>query len=204
MYVSKVIFLGLLCTLSVCQAKKDYYKSLGVKKDASKADIKKAFKQLARKYHPDKNPDIDTTDKFREIAEAYEVLGDKDKRRQYDKKGHNAWGSANSGGFKPGNFNFEDLFKGFDDEFYKDMKMMKGHFTNHFGSKKAPHEPAGGAYIFQDNLNFENLFDSSMFERDMDMFGSSEQMKVKVKGGRRCKTVSQKVGNMRTSFTQCS
>lgn len=215
MYVSNFIFLGLLCTLSVCQAKKDYYKSLGVERDASSKDIKKAFRKMALKYHPDKNPDTDTTKKFREVAEAYEVLSDEDKRRQYDRKGHNAWGSADSGGFKPGNFNFDDLFKGFDDQFFKDMNMdMKGHFANHFGSHKAAHEGAGGAFNFHENLNFEDLFnspfghnhhdDSDMFGRDMDMFGSSEQVRMSVKGGQRCKTVTQKVGNTRTTYTQCS
>jgi len=212
MHLSNLILLGLLCAASICKAKKqDYYKTLGIAKGASAKDIKKAFRKMALKYHPDKNPDKDTTKQFRQIAEAYEVLGDEDKRRQYDAKGHNAWGSADSGGFKPGNFNFDDLFKGFDDEFFKDMR---GHFSNHFSSHKAAHESAGGAFNIHDNINFEDFFntpfghhhdaDSNMFGRDMDMFGSSQNVKVEMKGGQRCKTVTQQVGNTRTTYTQCS
>jgi len=209
MYISNLLLLGIACSFSICQAKKDYYKSLGVAKEASSKEIKKAFRKMALKYHPDKNPDKDTSAKFREIAEAYEVLGDEEKRRQYDQKGHNAWGAPNSGGFKPGNFNFDDLFKGFDDQFFKDMNMdMRGHFGNHFGSHKAAHEAGGGSFNMHD-INFEDMFnmnhdDTNMFGRDMDMFGSSEQIKVTTRGGQRCKTVTQQVGNSRTTYTQCS
>merc|ERR1719318_431081 len=66
---------------------------------------------MALKYHPDKNPNKDTTKKFREVAEAYEVLGDEEKRRLYDSQGHGAWHGAGAGGYKPGNFDFDDLFK---------------------------------------------------------------------------------------------
>ena len=67
--------------LITCEAKKrDYYKVLEVDRSASKQEIKKAFRKMALKYHPDKNPGEDTTKKFREVAEAYEVLGDEGKR----------------------------------------------------------------------------------------------------------------------------
>lgn len=208
MYLSNYIFWGLVATLCVCQAKKDYYKSLGVEKDASSKQIKKAFRNLALKYHPDKNPDKDTTKKFQEVAEAYEVLSDPEKRKQYDMKGHNAWGADGSTGFKPGNFNFDELFKGFDEHFFKEMQGMKSHFAHHFGSHNGAHEFAGGAFNFQGDLNFEDMFHSpfsdgsDMFGRDMNMFGHSEQ----VKKGRdqKCRTVMQKVGNMRTTYTKCS
>lgn len=207
MYVSHLLIVGFATTFTICQArKKDYYKSLGVDKTASEKEIKKAFRKMALKYHPDKNQDKDTSAKFREIAEAYEVLGDEAKRRQYDQKGHHAWDNAGTGGFKPGNFNFDDLFKGFDDQFFKDMNMDMGHFKHHFGSHKHHHEAHGGAF----NVNFEEMFnspfmqheDTNMFGRDMDMFGSSE--KVETRGGQRCKTVTQQVGNTRTTYTQCS
>merc|ERR1712012_795540 len=192
----------------VCYAKKDYYKVLGVDRGASDKAIKKAFRKLALKYHPDKNPDEDTSKKFRQIAEAYEALRDEDRRRQYDQMGHNAWGGENSGGFKPGNFNFDDLFKDFDDEFFKDLK---GHFSQHFGAHKMAHESAGGHFDFAD-VNFEEFFnspfghhaDSEMFGRDMDMFGSSQKIKTETRNGQKCKTVTQKVGNMVTTYTQCS
>lgn len=207
-----LLLLGLLCAFSsVCEGKKDYYKSLGVSKDASVREIKKAFRKLALKYHPDKNPDKDTSKKFQEIAEAYEVLGDEDKRRQYDQKGHGAWGNAGSGGFKPGNFDFDDLFKGFDAQFFEEMNF-NGHFANHFGSHKSAHSQAHGG-AFNMDINFEEMFnspfmnnhDSDMFGRDMDMFGSSKQhVKTETRGGQRCKTVTQQVGNTRTTYTQCS
>jgi len=210
MNVSQVLLLTFLCGILQFYkviAKKDYYKVLGVEKSASDKEIKKAFRKLALKYHPDKNPDVDTSKKFREIAEAYEVLRDEDKRRQYDQNGHNAWGGANTGGFKPGNFNFDDLFKDFDDDFFQGLK---GHFAQHFSSHKMAHESAGGHFDFAD-VKFEEFFnspfgkhdDSDMFGRDMDMFGSSN-VKMESRNGQRCKTVTQKVGNMVTTYTQCS
>jgi len=205
---SNYIFL-VLAAASICisEAKKDYYKSLGVEKGASSKQIKKAFRNLALKYHPDKNPDKDTTKKFQEVAEAYEVLSDPEKRKQYDMKGHNAWGEGGSSGFKPGNFNFDELFKGFDDQFFKEMQGMKSHFA-HFGSQNGGHEFAGGAFNFQGNLNFEDIFHSpfsegsDMFGRDMNMFGRDHEKKGRSE--QKCRTVMQKVGNMRTTFTKCS
>ena len=66
---------------------KDYYKTLGVDRDASQADIKKAYRRLARKYHPDVSEEKDAEARFKELSEAYEVLGDKDKRATYDQLG---------------------------------------------------------------------------------------------------------------------
>jgi curved DNA-binding protein len=80
---------------------KDYYKVLGVAKKATEADIKRAYRKLAQQYHPDKNPDNKTApDKFKEINEAYEVLGDKDKRQKYDQLGSNYqhWQQRGAGG----------------------------------------------------------------------------------------------------------
>src|SRR5512139_1693910 len=83
--------------------KRDYYDVLGVKKDASEADIKKAFRKLARKYHPDINPgDKSAEQKFKELNEAYEVLSDVKKRQQYDQFGHGAFEQGFSQGAGPG------------------------------------------------------------------------------------------------------
>ncbi|GAB3815143.1 DnaJ C-terminal domain-containing protein [Pontibacter rugosus] len=81
---------------------KDYYKILGVDKKAAQSDIKKAYRSLAKKYHPDKNKDNKAAeDKFKDISEAYEVLGDEEKRRQYDQLGSN-WRQFQQGGYNGG------------------------------------------------------------------------------------------------------
>jgi curved DNA-binding protein len=92
---------------------KDYYATLGVKKDASQEDIQKAYRKLARKYHPDVNKDSDAEVKFKEIGEAYEVLKDPDKRKKYDQFGAN-WNRT--GGPPPGweNIHFGNGAGGFD------------------------------------------------------------------------------------------
>lgn len=82
--------------------KRDYYEVLGVSKNASADEIKKAYRQLALKYHPDRNPDDkDAEEKFKEAAEAYSVLSDSDKRARYDRYGFAGMngGSASGGGF---------------------------------------------------------------------------------------------------------
>ena len=79
-------------------SKRDYYEVLGVPKNASKPDLKKAFRRLAQQYHPDVNNDEDAEDKFKEVAEAYEVLSDDEKRAAYDRFGH-AGVSGMGGGF---------------------------------------------------------------------------------------------------------
>ena len=99
----------------MAEAKRDYYEVLGVSKDADDATIKKAYRQLAKKYHPDMNPgDKEAEKKFKEASEAYAVLSDADKRRQYDQFGHAAFegGAGGAGGFG-GGFNgadFGDIF----------------------------------------------------------------------------------------------
>ena len=84
--------------------KRDYYEVLGVAKDASDADLKKAYRQLAKKYHPDVNPSEEAAEKFKEASEAYSILSDPDKRRQYDQFGHAAFENGGAGGF--GGFDF--------------------------------------------------------------------------------------------------
>lgn len=80
-------------------AKKDYYEILGVSKDASDSDIKKAYRKLALKYHPDRNPnDTSAEEKFKELGEAYEILSNEEKRAAYDRYGHSAFESGGMGG----------------------------------------------------------------------------------------------------------
>src|SRR5919204_3307659 len=94
-------------------ATRDYYDVLGVPRDADEATIKKAFRRLARELHPDVNPNPETEEKFKEAAEAYEVLSDPDRRATYDRFGHEG---LRSGGYAP---NFDafgsvaDIFEAF-------------------------------------------------------------------------------------------
>ena len=92
--------------------KRDYYEILGVEKTASEAEIKKAYRKMAIQYHPDKNPgDKEAEEKFKEAAEAYSVLSDKDKRARYDQFGHAGMGGAAGGGFSDfGDFDLNDIF----------------------------------------------------------------------------------------------
>ncbi len=107
---------------------KDYYKILGIPKTATKKDIKKAYRKLALRWHPDKNPEnvVDATEKFNEIGEAYEVLSDNKKRKQYDlggnNNGANGFDFAGFGGRTNANDIFKDFFDGKDP--FESMKNM--------------------------------------------------------------------------------
>lgn len=97
-------------------SKRDYYDVLGVSKDASAADIKAAYRKMAMKYHPDRNPDNkEAEEKFKEAAEAYEILSDAKKRSQYDQMGHAGFEHGGMGGH--GNMNMDDIFSSFGDIF---------------------------------------------------------------------------------------
>lgn len=98
-------------------SKRDYYDVLGVQRNAAADDIKKAYRKLAIKYHPDKNQgDKHAEEKFKEAAEAYEVLSNDDKRRRYDQFGHAGVGSSAAGG-SAGGFSMDDIFSQFGDIF---------------------------------------------------------------------------------------
>ena len=91
-------------------SKRDYYEVLGVSKNASDEEIKRAFRLLAKKYHPDVNKEEGAAEKFKEIGEAYSVLSDKNKRAQYDQFGHAAFDGANGGaGFNMGDIDLDDI-----------------------------------------------------------------------------------------------
>ena len=114
--------------------KRDYYEVLGVQKNANADEIKKAYRKAAIKYHPDKNPgDKEAEEKFKEAAEAYDVLSNPDKRARYDQFGHAGMsgaaggGAGGFGGFSGGGFSMEDIFSQFGD-------IFGGHFGGGFRS----------------------------------------------------------------------
>ena len=106
--------------------KRDYYEVLGVGKSASADEIKKAYRKLAIQYHPDKNPgDKEAEEKFKEAAEAYDVLSNPEKRKRYDTYGHAGMGGASGAGGGFGGFSMEDIFSQFGD-------IFGGHFGGGF------------------------------------------------------------------------
>ena len=99
-------------------AKRDFYEILGITKNASEDEIKKAYRTLAIKYHPDKNPDDKASEeKFKEAAEAYEILSNPEKRQRYNQYGHAGVGGASGGGHGHGGMNMDDIFSQFGDIF---------------------------------------------------------------------------------------
>ncbi len=115
-------------------SKRDYYEVLGVSKTASTDEIKKAYRKVAMQFHPDRNPgDKAAEEKFKEAAEAYEILSDADKKAQYDRYGHAGVSGAGRGGFGgggSGSMNMDDIFSQFGDIFGEDL------FGNFFGGNQ--------------------------------------------------------------------
>ncbi|HEX6192606.1 MAG TPA: DnaJ domain-containing protein, partial [Chitinophagaceae bacterium] len=112
-------------------SKRDYYEILGVGKTASTDEIKKAYRKVAMQHHPDRNPgDKSAEEKFKEAAEAYEVLSDADKKAQYDRYGHAGVSGNGRGNYGTGGMNMEDIFSQFGDIFGDDI------FGNFFGGQQ--------------------------------------------------------------------
>jgi molecular chaperone DnaJ len=136
--------------------KRDYYDVLGVKKDAKPDEIKKAYRRLAMKYHPDKNAgNKEAEEKFKEISEAYEVLNDEQKRRQYDQYGHEGMKST----FGPGGFDFARDFTHVSDlqDIFGDLFGGSGMFDGFFGRAGGSQRsgPAGSRPVRGADLRFD-------------------------------------------------
>jgi molecular chaperone DnaJ len=140
-------------------AKRDYYEVLGVSKDADQAAIKKAYRKLAIKYHPDKNPDNkEAEEKFKEAAEAYEILSDQDKKARYDRYGH-AGVSGNAGGFGGGGgMTMEDIFAQFGDIFGDGGSPFESFFRGGGRSQTRSRGQRGSNLRIKVSLSLEEIF----------------------------------------------
>ena len=146
-------------------AKPDYYESLGVPRDASAEDIKKAYRKLALQYHPDRNPgDVKAEEHFKIVTEAYEVLGDPERRSLYDQYGHRAFGPGSRGGGFHG-IDLEEALRTFMGAFGSGGSI----FDNFFGGGR-PEMPGRGADLrFDLEIDFEEA-----------AFGSERQIEIPI------------------------
>src|SRR5581483_5529379 len=95
-------------------AKRDYYEVLGVERNATSDEVRRAYRKLALQFHPDRNPEAGAAERFKEVTEAYEVLSDPERRAQYDRFGHLGDGGLGGfGGFGVNGFGIEDIFESF-------------------------------------------------------------------------------------------
>ena len=128
---------------------RDYYDILGVDKSTSQSDIKRAYRRIAMKHHPDKNPgNKESETKFKEAAEAYSVLSDENKKAQYDRFGHNQF--QNMGNSNMGGMDFEDIFSSFGD-------IFGGGFSDIFGGGQTRRRQADHLKISL-SLTLEEIF----------------------------------------------
>lgn len=157
--------------------KRDYYEVLGVSKTASADEIKSAYRKLAMKYHPDRNPgDKAAEEKFKEAAEAYDVLHDAQKRQAYDQFGHQGVNGQGFGGFGGGGMSMDDIFAAFGDLFGGRGGGFGGGFGDFFGggarTRRDPDAPEDG----------EDLTMSIELDFDEAVFGSERKMQLDVPG----------------------
>lgn len=175
--------------------KRDYYEVLGVSKDASADEIKKAYRKLALKYHPDKNPDDKSAEeKFKEAAEAYEVLSNADKRAKYDRFGHNG------------------LRGGQDFHSYQNVNDIFSHFSDIFGGS------FGGSSIFDDLFNtgrssggrrqqYSGTPGSDLkvtLKLTLEEIASGTAKTIKIKKYNKCHTCNGSGANSSSGFKTCS
>jgi len=133
--------------------KKDYYEVLGISKSAATGEIKKAYRKMAVKYHPDKNPDDkNAEEKFKEAAEAYEILSDPDKKARYDQYGHSAFDGSQGGfgGFGGGGMDMDDIFSQFGD-------IFGGGFGGGRGRSRGPSRTKGSNLRIRVKLTLEEI-----------------------------------------------
>ncbi len=160
----------------MAESKRDYYEVLGVAKDADDATLKKAYRTLAKKYHPDTNPgDKEAEARFKEASEAYAVLSDPEKRKQYDQFGHAAFdgsaGYGGFGGFDSGNFDATDFFSSIFGDLFGGGGGFGGGFGG-FGSR------SGGGSMAQQGANLRTAVRISFEEA---CFGTEKELTLNLK-----------------------
>lgn len=172
--------------------KKDYYELLGVAKNASEDDLKKAYRKLAIQYHPDKNPgDKVAEEKFKEIAEAYGVLSDSEKRQRYDQFGHQGVGGASGFGGGQG-VNMEDIFSQFGDIFGNDSP-----FGSFFGGGGGGGRRGGQAMRKGSDLRIK-------LKLDLEEIANGVEKKIKVKRYVSCNACAGNGSKHGTSLKTCT
>lgn len=173
--------------------KRDYYEILGVAKGASADEIKKAYRKVAMQFHPDRNPgDKAAEDKFKEAAEAYEILSDADKKAKYDRFGHQAFGPGTGGGGR-GASNMEDIFSQFGDIFGDDA------FGSFFGGGGRGRGGSGGRPQGQRGSNLRIKMKLTLEE-----IATGVTKNVKVKKNVTCNTCSGSGAKDKNSVTTCN
>ncbi|XKL65709.1 hypothetical protein PGB90_009129 [Kerria lacca] len=173
---------------------RDFYEILGVSENSSQEEIKKAFRSMAKIYHPDKCKEPNAEEKFKEIATAHEILSDPQKRKQYDLQ--KKYGGSFGGFQAPDTFSFhgstfDDLFSVFD-EFRGNHHDQQGNHFNLF---------EGFSNFFDSDSMFGKRADNHRFGGGATYFGGGNGGQP---SGRTCKTYTQKVGNTITTVTQCT
>jgi DnaJ-class molecular chaperone len=175
----------------------DLYTLLGVSRTASKQEIKKAFRNMARKFHPDKNKDKDAEQTFRNIARAYEILSDDQKRAMYDRHGESAFTHGDGGQPQEGpGFNFHEFFQNFDFFQQQHDPHEQGH---HFHS----------GFNFQDLFHDDDAFGGNHFGSFESAFGGHfgdgffQQESVTTSHSQTCRTTTRREGNTVITQTEC-
>ncbi len=170
--------------------KRDYYEVLGVSKDATDEEIKRAFRKLAKEYHPDVNKEAGAAEKFKEIGEAYSVLSDKNKRAQYDQFGHAAFDGANGGtGFNMNDIDLEDILSSVFGRGFSSFGEGFSSFTGGFGRGRE-RKTRGEDLLMRIKLTFEEA-----------VFGCKKDIKIDV--SEVCSNCNGKGGFDEVSCTSC-